>query len=119
VVPALVLEYAGTADATPFAPLRDGRPSRIPPQAIKNALQNAAGNPTSTWILPTEDEVTVELHEYSFIEQIDVRTKRMGWLIPFKAVQYKALTVYGTWARIQQVNWAALNGMTWAEIQTL
>lgn len=119
VVPALVLEYSGVADARPFTPLRDGRPSRIPPQTIKDALQNAAGAPTSTWILPTEDEVTVELHEYSFIEQVDERTKRIGWLIPFKAVQYKALTVYGTWARIQQVTWATLNNLTWAEIQTL
>lgn len=119
VVPALVLEVSGTADARPFAILRDGRPSRLPPQAVKDAMQNAAGAPLSTWILPTENEVTVELNEYSFIESPDVRGGRIGWLIPFKAVQYKALTVYGTWARIQQVNWSQLNTMSWSSIQTL
>jgi len=119
VVPSLVLEYSGIADARPFTILRDGRPSRLPPQAVKDAMQNAAGAPLSTWILPTEDEVTVEVNEYSFIEQPDMRSGRMGWLIPFKAVQYKTLTVYGTWARIQQVTWSQLNSMSWAAIQTL
>lgn len=119
VVPALVLEYQGTVDARPFTLLRDGRPSRLPPQAIKDAMQTAAGNPTSTWILPTEDSVTVQVHEYSYVQEVDVRTKRIGWLIPFKAVAYKTNTVYGTWARIQQNSWSALNGMTWASLQTL
>lgn len=119
VLPALVIEYEGVADGRPNPRLRDGHYGRRPPEQVKAALESAAGSAFSTWVTEDERSVTVSMHEYAFQEAQDVRYRRIGWLIPFKAVAYRTNTIYGTWARIQVNSWKTLQSMNWSQIQTL
>ena len=115
--PALQLEYTWTVNARRWLARRDGVVDRRTPWQIREAcLQwaSAIGN-VEAW-MPDEGIQALSIVDYS--EALAPVTKRYGtdWDIAMKAVQFRTLTVYGTWDRVGLYDWDTIAQYTWDDV---
>jgi len=118
--PSLKLQYGWTVEARQHAPLHDGRVDRRTGSQIRDAMQVAAGAEGSiTAVMP--DGATEEISIIDYSESLPARPVRYGlsWQIPMQAVQFRTLTVAGTWERVGAYTWGALAGYNWSQLPGL
>jgi hypothetical protein len=120
VVPDLIFEYTGAVDARHFRARRDGVADTRDPSEIREALRTAVRSVGAVeCTLP--DGTQAQLNFYEYAEQLPNKWKRFGleWLLPFKAVEYRVLSTYGTHRRMMQYTHGELMQLKHSQIQTL
>jgi hypothetical protein len=115
--PALQLEYTFTVNARRYLARRDGVIDRRTPWQIREAcLQWAASVGSVEAVMPDEGVQALSVVDYS--EALAPVTKRHGvdWDISIKALQFRTLTVYGTWDRVALYDWDTISQFTWDDL---
>ena len=115
--PALQLEYTWTVNARRFLARRDGVIDRRTPWQIREAcLQWAAAIGSVEAVMPEEGVQALSVVDYS--ESLAPVTKRYGvdWDIAMKAIQFRTMTVYGTWDRVALYDWDTIAQYTWDDL---
>jgi hypothetical protein len=115
--PALQLEYTWTVNARRWLARRDGVVDRRTPWQIREAcLQWASSIGSVEAVMPDEGIQALSVVDYS--EALAPVTKRYGtdWDIAIKAVQFRTLTVYGTWDRVGLYDWDTVAQYTWDDL---
>ena len=115
--PALQLEYTWTVNARRHLARRDGVIDRRTPWQIKEAcLSWAATIGSVEAVMPDEGVQAVSVVDYS--EALAPVTKRYGvdWDIAMKAIQFRTITVYGTWDRVALYDWDTVAQYTWDDL---
>jgi len=115
--PALLLEYTWTINARRHLARRDGAVDRRTPWMIREAAMTwAATTGTVEVVLPDEGVQALSIIDYS--EALSPVTKRYGadWDVAMKAVQFRTLTVYGTWDRVAMYSWDTIADYTWDDL---
>jgi hypothetical protein len=115
--PALQLEYTWTVNARRHLARRDGViDHRTPWQIREKCLEWAAAIGSVEAVMPDEGVQAVSVVDYS--EALAPVTKRYGvdWDIAIKALQFRTLTVYGTWDRVGLYDWDTIAGSSWDDL---
>jgi hypothetical protein len=115
--PAMQLEYTFTVNARRYLARRDGVIDRRTPWQIREAcLQWAAAIGSVEAVMPDEGVQALSVVDYS--EALAPVTKRHGvdWDISIKALQFRTLTVYGTWDRVGLYDWDTIAQYTWDDL---
>jgi hypothetical protein len=115
--PALQLEYTWTVNARRWLARRDGVVDHRTPWQIREAcLSWAAAIGNVEAVMPDEGIQAVSIVDYS--EALAPVTKRYGtdWDIAMKAIQFRTLTVYGTWDRVGLYDWDTIAQYTWDDV---
>lgn len=119
VVPITILEYAGAADARHYRARHDGVTDVRSPDVIRQAMLAAVGAIGATpCVMPDGSSRTLNFYDYG--EVLPSKWRRFGreWLVPFKAVEFRTSTVYGTYARMEQYTYGELE-IEYGQIETL
>jgi|GEM_PF-2510798 hypothetical protein len=115
--PALQLEYTFTVNARRHLARRDGVIDRRTPWQIREAcISWAAAIGSVEAVMPDEGIQALSVVDYS--EALAPVTKRYGpdWDIAIKAIQFRTLTVYGTWDRVGLYDWDTITQYTWDDL---
>ena len=115
--PSLLLEYTWTVNARAYLARRDGVIDRRTPWQIKeSAMSWAATAGTVEVVLPDEGIQSLSIVDYS--EALSPVTKRYGadWDVAMRAIQFKTLTVYGSWDRVAFYDWDTIGDYTWDDL---
>lgn len=115
--PALQLEYTFTVNARRYLARRDGVIDHRTPWQIREAcLQWAAAIGSVEAVMPDEGVQAISIVDYS--EALAPVTKRYGvdWDIAMKGIQFRTLTIYGTWDRVGLYDWDTIAQYTWDDL---
>ena len=115
--PALQLEYTWTVNARRWLARRDGLVDRLTPWQIREVCLAAASTiGTVDVIMPDEGLQAVSIVDYS--EALAPVTKRYGvdWDIAMKGIQFRTVTIYGTWDRVALYDWDTIGLYTWDDV---
>jgi len=115
--PALQLEYTWTVNARRWLARRDGVVDhRTPVQIRERMLQAASAIGTVEVYMPDEGVQAISIVDYS--EALAPVTKRYGtdWDIAMKGIQFRTLTIYGSWDRVALYDWDTIATYTWDDI---
>jgi len=113
VVPAFKRDISGTVDGRTVISRLDGAAYRPNPELVHQTMMDAAALPGSMAIeLP--DETINEVAVFDYGERITPMQAGggHGWLIDFKATQFRILTVYGIIRRLRGTRIGDLRGYT-------
>ena len=115
--PALQLEYTWTVNARRYLARRDGVIDPRTPEQIRTAMLAAAATVGSVDVVMADEGLqAVTVIDYS--EALSPVTKRYGveWDIAMKGVQFRTITIYGTWDRVALYDWDVVAQYTWDSI---
>jgi hypothetical protein len=115
--PALQLEYTFTVNARRHLARRDGVIDHRTPAQIREAcLEWAAAIGSVEAYMPDEGIQDISIVDYS--EALSPVTKRYGtdWDISMKAIQFRTVTIYGTWDRVALYDWDTIGQYTWDDV---
>lgn len=111
VVPAVILEYAGAADARLYRVRRDGSVDERDPNIIRQAILTAVGV-VGAVACTLPDGSQRELNFFRYSEALQRKWQRVGreWIHPFRAIEFRSITVYGTHRRMEAYTHGQLEG---------
>lgn len=121
VVPEVVLEFTGAADARLYRVRMDGSVDDRDPDIVRQAILAAIGAVGAvSCVMP--DRTYRDLNFFRYSEALQKSWQRIGleWLVPFKAIEFRTNTVYGTWRRVEAYTWAQVEGFgSWRAVEGL
>lgn len=119
--PAVMLSVQGTWQATPGKWDRAGRPYTYAPTFIRDLVRSLAAEvePVAV-VLPDGRLIRAGVNLYGeHLHQDHVRQGLQGWSIPFTAVEYQPMAVFGTVGRMSTHTVGELNGYTVGAMESI
>jgi hypothetical protein len=99
---------------------RDGTPLRIGRKGIREAMQIAVDsiNPVRV-ILPDETDLMLSFVDYSEAQAFDEVGRQWRGALHWKAVQFQAVVIYGTYGRMEAYRYVDLEQLSYQQIEGL